>query len=103
MRRRSPTALVAILILAAIVAWVDAPDIARPDWAKNLLFWRPAENRDIKIVEGGAERFDSIANALAALKPEAEFVAVHDAVRPCLTEELISKVFAEAEKRSKSV
>ena len=52
MRRRSPTALVAILILAAIVAWVDAPDIARPDWAKNLLFWRPAENRDIKIVEG---------------------------------------------------
>src|SRR5437879_13444255 len=52
MRRRSPTALVAILILAAIVAWVDAPEIARPDWAKNLLFWRPAENRDIKIVEG---------------------------------------------------
>jgi len=52
MRRRSPTALVAILILAAIVAWVDAPDIPRPDWVKNLLFWRAATSRDIKIVQG---------------------------------------------------
>src|SRR5262245_44661520 len=53
---------------------------------------------DIKIVEGGAERFESVANALNLVKPEADFVAIHDAVRPCLTEELINKVFAGAEK-----
>jgi len=45
-------------------------------------------------VLGGAERFDSVANALAKLKPEAELVAIHDAVRPCLTNELIDAVFA---------
>jgi 2-C-methyl-D-erythritol 4-phosphate cytidylyltransferase len=52
---------------------------------------------DISIVDGGAERFESVANALAKLKPEAEFVAIHDAVRPCLTEALIDSVFGKAE------
>jgi preprotein translocase subunit SecD len=51
MRQRSPTALVAILILAAIAAWVGS-DSPRPDWVKNLLFWRPAESREVKIVQG---------------------------------------------------
>jgi len=53
---------------------------------------------DIKIAEGGKERFESVANALALVKPEADFVAIHDAVRPCLTEEQINTVFARAEK-----
>ena len=30
-------------------------------------------------------------------KPEIDFVAVHDAVRPCLTESLIGAVFAKAQ------
>jgi 2-C-methyl-D-erythritol 4-phosphate cytidylyltransferase len=51
---------------------------------------------NVQTVLGGAERFDSVANALAKLKPEAEFVAIHDAVRPCLTNELIDAVFAAA-------
>jgi 2-C-methyl-D-erythritol 4-phosphate cytidylyltransferase len=53
---------------------------------------------NVQIADGGAERFESVANALSALKPEAEFVAIHDAVRPCLTDELIGTVFAAAEK-----
>jgi 2-C-methyl-D-erythritol 4-phosphate cytidylyltransferase len=52
----------------------------------------------IKVAEGGAERFDSVANALKVLVPEADFVAVHDAARPCVTEEQINAVFAGAEK-----
>lgn len=76
-----------------LVVSAEDMELFRRRYTANIAFM------DIKIVEGGAERFDSIANALAVLKPEAEFVAVHDAVRPCLTEELISKVFAEAEKR----
>lgn len=51
MRQRSPMALVAILILAAIAAWV-ASDAPRPDWVASLLFWRSATNHDIKIVQG---------------------------------------------------
>jgi 2-C-methyl-D-erythritol 4-phosphate cytidylyltransferase len=50
------------------------------------------------IVEGGAERFDSVANALARLDDQADFVAVHDAARPCVTGEMVDAVFAEAVK-----
>lgn len=51
---------------------------------------------NIKLVEGGAERCDSIANALAQVSADAEFIAVHDAVRCCATAELIDAVFAAA-------
>src|SRR5262249_13546037 len=47
----------------------------------------------VQVADGGAERFESVANALALLKPETDFVAIHDAVRPCLTEALVNAVF----------
>jgi 2-C-methyl-D-erythritol 4-phosphate cytidylyltransferase len=53
---------------------------------------------DVRVAPGGRERFESVANALALLKPEAEFVAIHDAVRPCLTAEQIDATFAAAAK-----
>ena len=52
----------------------------------------------IEVVEGGAERSDSIANALAKVKAEVDFVAVHDAARPCIANEWIDNVFSAAEK-----
>jgi 2-C-methyl-D-erythritol 4-phosphate cytidylyltransferase len=48
------------------------------------------------VIDGGAERSDSIARALEVVDPACEFVAVHDAARPCLTGELIDAVFAAA-------
>lgn len=51
----------------------------------------------IEIVAGGSERIDSVQAALARVKPDIDFVAVHDAARPCLTEEWIDKVFEKAE------
>jgi 2-C-methyl-D-erythritol 4-phosphate cytidylyltransferase len=50
----------------------------------------------IRLADGGAERFESVANALALTTAEAEFIAVHDAARPCLTPVLIDAVFARA-------
>src|SRR5262245_22280192 len=35
-----------------------------------------------EVVDGGAERFDSVANALARVPDSVPLVAVHDAVRP---------------------
>jgi 2-C-methyl-D-erythritol 4-phosphate cytidylyltransferase len=61
-------------------------------YAANLAFL------NIQIVEGGKHRFDSVANALAKLKDDAEFVAIHDAARPCVTRELIDSVFTRAAK-----
>jgi 2-C-methyl-D-erythritol 4-phosphate cytidylyltransferase len=51
----------------------------------------------IEIVAGGAERIDSVQAALARVKPEIDFVAVHDAARPCLAEEWVDNVFEKAE------
>jgi 2-C-methyl-D-erythritol 4-phosphate cytidylyltransferase len=51
---------------------------------------------NVQIADGGAERFESVANALALLADEADFVAVHDAVRPCLPPALVDDVFARA-------
>src|SRR5436190_15788774 len=74
-----------------VIAKADQ-ELFRRRYGANLAFM------NVQIAEGGGERFESIANALALVKPEAEFVAVHDAVRPCLTGALIDAVFAGAEK-----
>src|SRR5882672_929926 len=58
---------------------------------------------NIQVVLGGAERFDSVANALAKLSPDAEFVAIHDAVRPCLSNEHIDAVFGVASQHGAAV
>lgn len=57
----------------------------------------------IQVVAGGRERSDSIANALAHVRPDADFVAVHDAARPCLATEWIDRVFAAAEKSDAAI
>jgi len=57
----------------------------------------------IDVVEGGAERSDSVAKALARLKPEADFVCVHDAARPCLANEWIDRIFAAAQKSGAAI
>lgn len=51
---------------------------------------------NVEVVDGGAERFESVANALARIPESVEFVAVHDAVRPLGTERLVSAIFAAA-------
>lgn len=53
-------------------------------------------NKVRAIVAGGAERQDSIAAALKAVAPAAEWVAVHDGARPFLTVELLERVIMAA-------
>ena len=60
-----------------------------PWWSSITL----PENTQIHIVIGGAERADSVLNALIALSEfteDDEWVLVHDAARPCLRHEDIS-------------
>jgi 2-C-methyl-D-erythritol 4-phosphate cytidylyltransferase len=51
---------------------------------------------NIRVIDGGAERSDTVARALEVVDPGCEFVAVHDAARPCLSRDLIDAVFAAA-------
>ncbi len=57
----------------------------------------------IDVVEGGAERSDSVEKALARVKPQADFVCVHDAARPCLVDEWIDRVFHAAEQTGAAI
>ena len=47
-----------------------------------------------EVVQGGAERFESVANALAQIPGGVEYVAIHDAVRPLCPAAKIDEVFA---------
>jgi 2-C-methyl-D-erythritol 4-phosphate cytidylyltransferase len=49
---------------------------------------------NLDVVEGGEERSDTIAQALQRARPTCQFVAIHDAARPCLTEDMVAAVFA---------
>src|SRR5947208_16449579 len=57
-----------------IVLDPDDQELFRRRFGANIAFM------NVKIVAGGRERFESVANALAVLQPEVEFVAVPDAV-----------------------
>jgi 2-C-methyl-D-erythritol 4-phosphate cytidylyltransferase len=57
----------------------------------------------VEVVEGGAERFDSVAKALARVKPDIDFVCIHDAARPCLADEWIDRVFEAAKKSDAAI
>ena len=57
----------------------------------------------IELVEGGRERQDSVAAALARVNADIDYVAVHDAARPCLAEDWIDAVFAAAVKSGAAI
>jgi 2-C-methyl-D-erythritol 4-phosphate cytidylyltransferase len=72
-----------------VISPEDAETV-RQRYAANLSFL------NVDIVEGGRERFESVAHALARLEPEIELVAVHDAVRPCTPPAVIDAVIQAA-------
>jgi 2-C-methyl-D-erythritol 4-phosphate cytidylyltransferase len=51
---------------------------------------------NIKVIEGGASRCDTVASALEVIDDACDHVAVHDAARPCLSVALIDAVFQAA-------
>lgn len=51
---------------------------------------------NIKVIEGGAERSDTVAKALESVEEHCEFVAIHDAARPCLGAGVVDAVFEAA-------
>ena len=65
------------------------------DWAKEL-FKAQGLGASVRPVEGGESRQQSVENALASIKDDTDLVAVHDAVRPFVSREVIEKVIQEA-------
>lgn len=97
--------------LAGRPIWVRAAELFwnRPDVTRVSIVLDPEDRDEFRtrfghllafanatLVDGGSERFESVANALASLDDDAEFVAIHDAVRPLTPHSAIDSVFAAA-------
>jgi len=75
-------------ILLAIPS--EDEELVSVKWGANLKFF------NIKTYFGGAKRFETVAKALELIKDNIELIAVHDAVRCCVTKKLIDEVIATA-------
>jgi len=92
------------LFLRALQLFVNREDVCQ-----TLLVVAPGDMDQVKdkygpnvgfmgaeLVAGGSERHESVANGLAKVREEAEFIAVHDAARVCVAAQWIDAVFEAA-------
>ena len=86
---RSVSALVECPSIDLVIVALPAEDAAAPP----AYLARPGR---IVVVEGGARRQDSVANAFAAVPDNAEIVVIHDAARPFVDRATIERTIAAA-------
>lgn len=104
--------------LANKAVWLHSAErfLGRSDVIQTILVISPEDRADfmfkfsaniailgIDVIDGGEERADSVEAALARVKPQADFVCVHDAARPCITDAWIDDIFAAAEKTDAAI
>jgi len=80
-----------------LVVGPDDVEEVKRKYGANLAFM------GVKLVEGGQQRYESVAKGLEEVSAEAELVAIHDAVRPCVTDEMIEAVFTQAAKSGAAI
>ncbi len=85
------------VIQTIIVVSPDDMDWFKEKFRPNLAFM------NIDIVAGGTTRAESVQNGLAAIKTEAEFIAVHDAARPLITSQWVDEVFKVAKQTKAAI
>lgn len=57
----------------------------------------------VQVVEGGRERFHSVQNGLKAIKEDTGVIAIHDAVRPFVSEECIERCVHKAREKGNAI
>ncbi len=71
--------------LLVVIAAEDQEDFASRFGANRAVL-------GFDVVLGGAQRCQSVENALARVRDDCQYVVVHDAARPCLADEWIDRV-----------
>ena len=91
------------LVLRAVRPFAAHPEVAQvalvlppAHAASPPAFLAPHRGPALTLVAGGAERADSVAAGLAALRAECRIVLVHDGARPFPAREVIDAVIAHA-------
>jgi 2-C-methyl-D-erythritol 4-phosphate cytidylyltransferase / 2-C-methyl-D-erythritol 2,4-cyclodiphosphate synthase len=87
---RSVDALLQCPAIDEVIVALPSADVATPPE-----YLQRAAPR-VKIVEGGARRQDSVANAFAAISAEAAIVVIHDAARPFVDRATIERTIDAA-------
>ncbi len=72
-------------------------ELVNVKWGTNLKFF------NVKIFFGGVQRFETVGKALELIKDDIELIAVHDAVRCCVTKEWVEKVITTAAKTGAAI
>ncbi len=62
-----------------------------------------ASNINVKVVEGGKTRADSVLQGIKKVKPQSSWVLVHDAARPFITKTAIEAVIRRAKKMGAAI
>lgn len=75
----------------------DQEELVTVKWGANLKFF------NVKICLGGTERFDTVREALKLVNEDIELIAVHDAVRCCITKKWVERCFAAAAKTGAAI
>lgn len=82
-----------------IIVAAPAEDVARYEkLARNF-----GVTKLSAVVAGGDTRAKSVRNALEAVSPKADYIAIHDGARPLISTEEIERVFADAEKYNAAI
>lgn len=97
LRAAEPFATHGDVVQMVIAVAADDVEWFKDKYRPNLAFM------NIDIIAGGAERADTVEAALAQLRDEVEYVAVHDAARPLIVKDWIDAVFAAAEKTGAAI
>lgn len=99
------------LDLQGRAVWLRAVEhfVNRPDVAQTIVVISPEDREffelkyqanlafmEIEVIDGGAERADSVLKGLERIRADIDYVAVHDAARPLLTKKWIDQVFQDA-------
>lgn len=80
-----------------VVVSPDDMEYFKDKFQANLAFMT------VEIVPGGRQRADSVKNALARVRADIDFVAVHDAARPLIVKQWIDQIFAAAEESGAAI
>ena len=104
--------------LANRAVWLHSVDrFMNRDDVKQTILTVAAEDREffdmkfganiailnLEVVEGGAQRADSVQRALERVRSDIEFVAIHDAARPCIADKWIDQVFEAAQRTGAAI
>ena len=104
--------------MANKAVWLHSAErfLGRDDVVQTILIISPEDRADfiskfganiailgIDVVDGGTERADSVQAALARVKPQADFVCIHDAARPCICDRVDRSDFSAAEQSDAAI